>query len=209
MAIRALPVIEASFANPSLNKRKRGSSDAPASEPLGSELSVLYLLLYLFLLWGRHRDVTQAAQPARAAREPRGCTFAAEQRIKGVAERWAIRMLRGAERQYRRMLWKCKSRPRTTSDIPMDMTTLGKLPRSPCTTNDPGRVQTEEFGNHPRLQRGPNRQSFCPTFVAIEGYACRKSNPDILVVQPAENWAAKNLPGSFDGTGERRILLQR
>jgi hypothetical protein len=92
MAIRALPVIEASFANPSLNKRKRGSSDAPASEPLGSE-SVLYLLLYLFLLWGRHRDVTQAAQPARAAREPRGCTFAAEQRIKGVAERWAIRML--------------------------------------------------------------------------------------------------------------------
>jgi len=39
--------------------------------------------------------------------------------------------------------------------------------------------------------------------------ACRKSNPDILVVQPAENWAAKNLPGSFDGTRERRILLQR
>jgi hypothetical protein len=25
--------------------------------------------------------------------------------------------------------------------------------------------------------------------------ACRKSNPDILVVQPAENWAAKNVPG--------------
>jgi hypothetical protein len=35
-----------------------------------------------------------------------------------------------------------------------------------------------------------------------------KSNADILVVQPAENWAAKNLPGPFDGTGERRILLQ-
>jgi hypothetical protein len=29
------------------------------------------------------------------------------------------------------------------------------------------------------------------------------------VVQPAENWAAKNLPGPFDGTRERRILLQR
>jgi hypothetical protein len=41
------------------------------------------------------------------------------------------------------------------------------------------------------------------------GCACRKSNPDILVVQPAENWAAKNLPGPFDGTRERRILLQR
>jgi hypothetical protein len=25
---------------------------------------------------------------------------------------------------------------------------------------------------------------------------------------PAENWAAKNLPGPFDGTRERRILLQ-
>jgi hypothetical protein len=38
--------------------------------------------------------------------------------------------------------------------------------------------------------------------------ACRKSNADILVVQPAENWAAKNLPGPLDGTRERRILLQ-
>jgi hypothetical protein len=38
--------------------------------------------------------------------------------------------------------------------------------------------------------------------------ACRKSNADILVVQPAENRAATNLPGPFDGTGERRILLQ-
>src|SRR5258707_2329359 len=40
------------------------------------------------------------------------------------------------------------------------------------------------------------------------GCACRKSNPDILVVQPAENWAAKNLPSPFDGARERRILLQ-
>src|SRR3979411_2730623 len=43
----------------------------------------------------------------------------------------------------------------------------------------------------------------------LDACACRKSNPDILVVQPAENWAAKNLPGPFDGTRERRILLQR
>jgi hypothetical protein len=28
------------------------------------------------------------------------------------------------------------------------------------------------------------------------------------VVQPAENWPAKDLPGPFDGTRERRILLQ-
>ena len=38
--------------------------------------------------------------------------------------------------------------------------------------------------------------------------ACRKSNPDVLVVQPAENWATKDLPGPFDGTRDRRILLQ-
>jgi hypothetical protein len=38
--------------------------------------------------------------------------------------------------------------------------------------------------------------------------ACRKSNPDILVVQPAENWAAKNVPGPLDGARDRRILLQ-
>ena len=50
-----------------------------------------------------------------------------------------------------------------------------------------------------RIERG--------TF-AYQGCAYRKSKPDILVVQPAENWAAKNLPGPFDGTRERRILLQ-
>src|SRR5260370_26324193 len=38
--------------------------------------------------------------------------------------------------------------------------------------------------------------------------AYRKSNPDILVVQPAENWAAKNVPGPLDGARDRRILLQ-
>ena len=38
--------------------------------------------------------------------------------------------------------------------------------------------------------------------------AYRKSNPDILVVQPAENWAAKNVPGPLDGARDRRILHQ-
>jgi hypothetical protein len=33
--------------------------------------------------------------------------------------------------------------------------------------------------------------------------ACRKSNPDILVVQPAENWAAKNVLGPLDGARDR------
>jgi len=40
------------------------------------------------------------------------------------------------------------------------------------------------------------------------GVPVEKSNAEILVVQPAENWAAKNLPGPFDGTRERGILLQ-
>jgi putative ABC transport system substrate-binding protein len=47
-----------------------------------------------------------------------------------------------------------------------------------------------------------------PTTGLIIACACRKSNPDILVVQPAENWAAKNVPGPLGGTRDRRILLQ-
>ncbi len=38
---------------------------------------------------------------------------------------------------------------------------------------------------------------------------CRKSNPNVLVVQPAQDRAAKNGPGQFDGARDRRILLQR
>jgi transposase len=43
----------------------------------------------------------------------------------------------------------------------------------------------------------------------IDACACRKSNPNILVVQPAQDRAAKNGPGQFDGARDRRILLQR
>jgi hypothetical protein len=50
----------------------------------------------------------------------------------------------------------------------------------------------------------PLIECFCEIVVG----ACRKSNPDILVVQPAENWAAKYVPGPLDGTQDRRILLQ-
>jgi Adenylate and Guanylate cyclase catalytic domain len=39
--------------------------------------------------------------------------------------------------------------------------------------------------------------------------ACRKSKPNILVVQPAEDRAAKNGPGQFDSARDRCILLQR
>ena len=40
----------------------------------------------------------------------------------------------------------------------------------------------------------------------VAACACRKSKPDILVVQPAENWAAKNVPGPLDGARDRRTI---
>jgi hypothetical protein len=58
------------------------------------------------------------------------------------------------------------------------------------------------------IERTEERFSLKPERLAADTCACRKSNPDILVVQPAENWAAKNVPGPLDGARDRRILLQ-
>jgi hypothetical protein len=38
--------------------------------------------------------------------------------------------------------------------------------------------------------------------------ARRKLNPGILVMQPAQDWATKNVPGVIDGARDRCILLQ-
>jgi hypothetical protein len=38
--------------------------------------------------------------------------------------------------------------------------------------------------------------------------ACRKSNPAILVMQSAQDWATKNAPGAVDGARDRRIFVQ-
>ena len=38
--------------------------------------------------------------------------------------------------------------------------------------------------------------------------ACRKLNPGILVMQSAQGWATKNVPGAIDGARDRRIFLQ-
>ena len=38
--------------------------------------------------------------------------------------------------------------------------------------------------------------------------ACRKLNPGILVMQPAQDWATKNVPGAIDGARDRCIFLQ-
>src|SRR6202035_310198 len=37
---------------------------------------------------------------------------------------------------------------------------------------------------------------------------CRKLNPAILVMQSAQDWATKNVPGAIDGARDRRIFLQ-
>jgi hypothetical protein len=45
--------------------------------------------------------------------------------------------------------------------------------------------------------------------VATDRCACRNSNPAILMMQSAQHWPAKNVPGSFDGARYRRVLVQR
>ena len=43
----------------------------------------------------------------------------------------------------------------------------------------------------------------------VDGCACRKLNPGISVMQSAQDWATKNVPGAIDGARDRRIFLQR
>jgi hypothetical protein len=48
------------------------------------------------------------------------------------------------------------------------------------------------------IRRAYEQGRICITQATEIGWtacACRKSNPDILVVQPADNWAAKNMSG--------------
>jgi hypothetical protein len=44
--------------------------------------------------------------------------------------------------------------------------------------------------------------------VSVETCACRKLNPGILVMQSAQGWATKNVPGAIDGARDRCIFLQ-
>jgi hypothetical protein len=46
------------------------------------------------------------------------------------------------------------------------------------------------------------------TWRHIEAGACRKLNPGILVMQSAQGWATKNVPGAIDGARDRCIFLQ-
>jgi hypothetical protein len=44
--------------------------------------------------------------------------------------------------------------------------------------------------------------------VRSEGCACRKSNPGISVMESAQDWATKNVPGAIDGARDRCTFLQ-
>jgi len=57
--------------------------------------------------------------------------------------------------------------------------------------------------------KGCARQSAMARQIAgFHSCACRKLNPAILVMQPAQDWATKNAPGAIDGARDRRIFLQ-
>jgi hypothetical protein len=42
----------------------------------------------------------------------------------------------------------------------------------------------------------------------VLGCACRKLNPGILMMQSAQDWATKNVPGAIDGARDRCIFLE-
>jgi hypothetical protein len=47
-----------------------------------------------------------------------------------------------------------------------------------------------------------------PSQKVIDRCACRKLNPGILVMQSAQDWATKNVPGAIDGARDRCFFLQ-
>ena len=51
-----------------------------------------------------------------------------------------------------------------------------------------------EQTRHTQIEHGMIK----PGGLSSEGCACRKSNPNILVMQPAQDWKAKNTPCSLN-----------
>jgi hypothetical protein len=58
-----------------------------------------------------------------------------------------------------------------------------------------GVPDTMSLGAIPSAWRRVASLAFERHAIVLGPCACRKSKPDILVMQPAENWAAKNVPG--------------
>jgi hypothetical protein len=65
-----------------------------------------------------------------------------------------------------------------------------------------GRISSVELVN------GPFPYEPKGTPAEYKAGACRKLNPAILVMQSAQYWTIKNVPGAIDGARNRRIFLQ-
>jgi hypothetical protein len=79
------------------------------------------------------------------------------------------------------------------------------------------RRQRKQFGFNERvvglLDKFPTHGRLIPQigkpFIYAEhSCGCRKLNPAILVMQSAQDWATKNVPGAIDGTRDRCIFLE-
>jgi hypothetical protein len=57
------------------------------------------------------------------------------------------------------------------------------------------------------LRKSAQDPTFSATIQRCATCAC-KLNPAILVMQSAQDWATKNVPGAIDGARNRRIFLQ-
>jgi pimeloyl-ACP methyl ester carboxylesterase len=82
-----------------------------------------------------------------------------------------------------------------------------------------GRILEVEGANTVLWRMGQGETVICIHGVPTSGFlyrkllpelscACRKLNPAILVMQSAQDWATKNVPGAIDGARDRRIFLQ-
>jgi hypothetical protein len=89
----------------------------------------------------------------------------------------------------------------------------------PCPANEPLACGNHGTGNSPvdcyeifhRFRGRTSNRTFSASQVKKASFvscACRKLNPGILVMQSAQGWATKNVPGAIDGARDRGIFLQ-
>jgi hypothetical protein len=59
-----------------------------------------------------------------------------------------------------------------------------------------------------RIFSHQRKRTFSTQSALLGHCACRKLNPGILVMQSAQGWATKNVPGAIYGARDRCIFLQ-
>jgi hypothetical protein len=77
-----------------------------------------------------------------------------------------------------------------------------------CGDAGSGHSHDHDHHHHHAASKAGAVDPVCGMTVDPETCACRKSNPNILVVQPAQDRAAKNGPGQFDGARDRLYLSE-